>query len=441
MATMRQCASVPRGRYLALLTIATCLIFFAMVGCTPPKKPSGSAKFYPALPARPRIQFLRTLASSDDVDAPRSSLAGFVLGKDKSDVAQGIVRPYGVAMSKGKLYVADSGAARVVFFDFKNRKFGMLGAGGTHAMKMPISVTVAPNGEKYVCDTKRGEILVFDKNEQPSRTITRPEGMKPSDAAWHKGELFVADLKRNAVLVLDPATGSQLRQIGKKGAGPGEFSWPTNLTFGPDGDLYVTGTFNARVQRFDSAGKLVRVYGGSGLSLGKMVRPKGIAVDRANRLYVVDAATESVQIFSDDGPLLLMLGAPGDGPGDMLLPTKVAVSYDDVDLFAKDASPDFKVEHLIFVTNQFGVRKINVYGFGRYTGVVPNETPAGRAAMAKRDKARAKARARAIAEAKAKADAAKGKIPTSAPADLGTKDKPPTTTRPTTKPVDTKPKE
>lgn len=114
-----------------------------------------------------------------------------------------------------------------------------------------------------------------------------------------------------------------------------------------------------------------------------------------------------------------MLGASGDGPGDMLMPTKVAISYDDVDLFAKHASPDFKVEYLIFVNNQFGMRRVNVYGFGRYTGVVPNETPEGRAAMAKRDKARARARA----EAKAKADAAKDK---------------PTTP---TKPANTKPKE
>ncbi|NIA06638.1 MAG: hypothetical protein GWP14_03215 [Actinobacteria bacterium] len=361
-----------------ILVIQTVLLVLGGAGCTPPvQRPTAEVVFYPPLPQEPRIQFLRTLAYAEDVEPGPGALELFVLGEEAGKRQdQPIKRPYGMALWEDKLYVCDSGDRKGVIFDFKRRKFRTFGQKGAYRFKMPINVSVGPEGEKYITDITAAAVFVFDRQDRPLRQITNPQLLKPCDALWYEGELFVADLKSNTILVLDPSSGRLLRRLGKQGSEPGEFFWPTNLAFGPKGNLYVCDTLNARVQVIDrKTGKLIKLIGSLGLSLGKMVRPKGIAVDREGRLYVADAATESVQIFNPEGKLLLMLGAAGDGPGDMLLPAKVMISYEGLDRFAEYADPDFKIEYLIFVSNQLGVRKINVYGFGVYQGVLPEETP------------------------------------------------------------------
>lgn len=440
--------------------VALCLV---LAGCGPSAGPSGPPVFYPPLPQRPRIQFLRELRTSDDIVPPPRGFRAFIFGEDSERVVHRIIRPYGMAMSGHKLYVCDTGGRQVVEFDFEKRTVHPLGTEGMYALRSPINICVGPGGELYVTDTKHGAVHVFGSDGELLRRITAPDaGMKPADAVWHDGELFVADVKGCRVLVFDPQTGRLLREFGKPGKGPGQFHMPTNLAFGPEGHLYVSDTMNARVQKMDRKGRVLKVIGELGMLVGKMVRPKGIALDRAGRLYVADAAPQSVQIYdpggasmrgspeltideakrtiardsgswvedgfeagqvirvlgsssndglvkidagsdavtpkvltfakgtklTPEGPtkviavtleprLLLMLGGSGPDPGDMTLPAKVIISYDGVEHFERYAMPDFKIEYLILVSNQFSPKKVNVYGFGTYTGRVPGEQDAG----------------------------------------------------------------
>jgi hypothetical protein len=330
--------------------------------------------FYPPLPERPRIQFLCVLSSPADVLPKPGFFARFVLGPEAQSQEGQINRPYGVAWGDGKLFVCDSGARRCAVFDFAARAFRTFGDRGPHRLGLPINISLGPGGEKYVADTGRGAVFVFDFADQPVCSISPPEGMKPCDALWYDGALYVADLKSDAILVFDPESGQLLQRLGKGGDKPGEFHQPTNVAFGPDGSLYVSDTFNERVQKLDREGRVLQVIGTLGEAVGEMVRPKGIAVDRAGRLYVADAATDSVQIYDSTGQLLLMLGGPGEGPGDLSLPAKVALSYEGIGCFASYAAPEFDVECLIFVTSQLGPAKVSVYGLGTYRGLVPTET-------------------------------------------------------------------
>lgn len=59
-----------------------------------------------------------------------------------------------------------------------------------------------------------------------------------SVAADAGGRIYVADRIGSTVRVYDPE-GRFLGQIGDEGQGPGEYEWPGDLTFGPDGRLYV----------------------------------------------------------------------------------------------------------------------------------------------------------------------------------------------------------
>ncbi len=388
----------PATRPLSARCILGAMVCISLLGCGDAVKPGPRVTvFYPPLPERPRIQFLRTLSSSEDIEPPRrSGFAAFLLGEEDPEEkkVRMVVRAYGVALWEDKLYVCDPGGGKVVIFDFKQKKFRTFGhKEDEDRPRRPINISIGPNGQKYITDTGVGWVYVYDRNDRlvrtikgpdstikgPDNTIKGPVRMKACDAVANKGELFVGCLANHCIFVFDPTSGRLVRQFGRGGPGPAQLAWPTNIAFGPRGRLFVCDTLAARVQVFDRQGKFVQQIGSLGLAIGKMIRPKGIAVDRAGRLYVADAATDSVQIYNSEGRLLLMLGKSGKGPGDMILPTKVVISYDGIELFSKNAAPKFKVEYLIFVTNQMGPNKINVYGFGNYQGVVPDEVERAKA--------------------------------------------------------------
>ena len=379
----------PGRREVGVAAVLLASIVATLGGCRSTPQAPLPPRFYPSPPARPRIQFLRSLASSADVMARPSAFGRFVFGASRSAEVDVLTRPYGMAMAGGRLYVCDSGTASGAVLDLKRRQFRRFGHKGEPRLRLPVNVALGPGGERYVTDVSQGHILVFGANDKLARRLTGPgvDRFRPCGIAFSEGELFVTDLKSNAVLVLDPRSGRVLRRFGRSGSKPGEFFQPTNLAFGPDGGLYVSDTLNARVQQFDRSGAFVRAIGKLDRRLGGMIRPKGIALDRAGRLYVADAATDSVQIFNADGDLLMRLGGPGAGRGDMSLPAQILISYEGIEHFADHISSDFRVEYLIFVSSHLGHGKINVYGFGTYLGDEasgPNAPPAEGAAPRER---------------------------------------------------------
>jgi hypothetical protein len=63
---------------------------------------------------------------------------------------------------------------------------------------------------------------------------------------------------------------------------------------------------------------------------------------------------------------LLFFGLPGNAPGNVNLPSRVKLDYDNVGLFEQYAVPGAELEFLVIVANQYGLNKINVYGFGSF---------------------------------------------------------------------------
>lgn len=344
------------------------LVLVALAGCASApddKKLAAPAKvFYPAAPDAPRIQHLASFSGERDLAATRSALATFIAGEEGG---RELTQIYGVALSEGRLYAVDTKGAAVAIFDLLKRQFSMFNGSGGGRMQRPINLKIDSDGTKYLTDTARDQVLVYDRENRFVAAYGEPGQFRPVDVAIAGDRLYVVDIRHHQVQVLDKRSGRLLSTFGKAGSKEGELFHPTNIAIGPDGDLFIAETSNFRVQRFTADGKPVRSYGEAGDTPGKFARPKGVALDRAGRLYVADAAFQNVQVFNKDGRLLMAFGQSA-GPEALSLPAAVAIDYDNVALFQQYADPKFTVEYLILVASQIAPNKVDVYGFGRLAG-------------------------------------------------------------------------
>lgn len=346
------------------------IILTTLAGCsTAPKaqKAEQPPIFYPPLPNPPRIQYLDTYSSAADLRQSGNGFLDFILGEDKDN--SGVSKPYGAAMHNGKIYVIDTRGPGYAVFDLVGRKYKLIAGSGGGQMQKPINIVIDKNGTKYVTDTGRLQVLAFDTNDRFLRAYGKQGEFKPAGIAVDDDNLYVTDLQKQQVVIIDKLTGNVQSRFGKAGSKPGELFFPTNITIGPNKNLYIADTGNYRIEEYNALGEYQHSYGSVGISLGKFARPKGVALDRDNRMYVVDAAFENVQLLDKSGNLLLFFGSPGEAPENINLPTTVFIDYDNVALFQPHAAPGFRIEYLILVASQFGPNKVNVFGFGKMDGM------------------------------------------------------------------------
>ena len=340
--------------------IAFCVL---LGGCaTAPKKPK-SYTFFPPSPDEPRIQFLTAFAGGADLGRHRS-FADFITGEQKP--AGPLVKPYGVAVHDGRIFVCDTVAGVIEVFDLKKSRADYFSPQGEGKLRLPINISLDADGTRYVADTGRNQVLIYGADGTFLEAIGKKDEMKPSDVAVTADRIYVADLLNHCVRVYAKAGHELLFTIPTDAkATVGKLFSPTNLAVDQPGNrLLVSDTGGNVVQVYDLAGKYLRSIGHAGVAPGLFARPKGVAVDRQGLAYVVDAATQVVQIFDTEGRLLLFFGEAGASvQGQVILPAAVKVDYDNVGYFQKYVAPGRQCEYLIFVTSQFGGQKVSVYGF------------------------------------------------------------------------------
>jgi sugar lactone lactonase YvrE len=278
-----------------------------------------------------------------------------------------LVKPYGLAVHDGKVFVCDTVKYVIEVFDYKNRRSSIFAPKGEGKFQLPINLTIDRDGTRYVADTGREQVLIYDAQGAYVSAIGKRDEMRPTDVAVSADRLYITDLTHHAVRVYNKSDRSFLFTIPADPAAtnaPGRLFQPTNLTLDNQGHLLVSDTGGNMVQIYDADGKFIRTIGRQGVAPGLFARPKGIAVDRDGHVYVVDAATQVVQIFDLEGRLLMFFGQAGATlQGEVVLPAAVEVDYDNVGLFQKYVAPGRQLDYLIFVTSQFGGQKVSVYGF------------------------------------------------------------------------------
>lgn len=343
--------------------VLSAILFIA--GCaTRPKETTGNHTFFPPAPDEPRIQFLTSFGSETDL-AEQSKFTEFLVGDER--VHRPIWKPYGITPAKGKVFVCDTQPKNVGVVDLVKRRISYLKPGDRGALKMPINVAVDQDGTRYVTDTVRGQVLVFNAENQYLAEIGRPGEMKPCGIALAGDQLYVSDLSNHCVRVYHKASREVLFSIPRDETNPpAKLFAPTNLALDKNGNLYVSDSGGFTIKVFDAKGAYIRTIGEVGLKPGRFALPKGVGVDREGRVFVVDAATSVVQLFNAEGQLLMYFGEPqSSGPGALYLPAGLAIDYENVGLFQKYVAPGYKADFLIFVTNQAGPQKVSVFGFLR----------------------------------------------------------------------------
>lgn len=357
------------------LTVFSVVIFAMLTGCvSQPTTPEATKSvegpvFYPAPPEPPRYQFLVSFKGAEDFEAKGSGMNSF-LGR-KKDESEEIKKPYGVIIRNGVISVGDT-TTGVFQFDLPKKQFlAFKGSKGLGKIVQPINLSMDKEGNAYVCDPARKQVLQYDKNDIFIRAFSKAEAWKPVDAEVYEGKLYVADSTAGTggVKVFDLKTGQALESIGLSGPTEQRLGIAVNLAFDNDGFMYVMDAHQFKVMKYDRDGHYRGSLGGPGDSPGWFGRPRGIAIDRAGRMYAVDAAFDVVQVFASTGQLLTFFGAEKEVPGSLTLPAGIFLDYDNIEHFKQYAAPGFEIEYLILVTSQFNAAQVvNVYAYGKMQG-------------------------------------------------------------------------
>jgi DNA-binding beta-propeller fold protein YncE len=240
-----------------------------------------------------------------------------------------LYRPTDVAFDKdGLIYVADTGHSRVLVFNTSGdyiRKFGNKGfdRGG---LSVPVGLTVADDGYVYVADKELNKIVVFDPDGNFWLEFKVSAPLKPF---IYNKKLYVATADH---IVVYDLRGHELVKMGSKGRGKSQFDHPTGVTVGPSGKIYVSDTFNLRLQALSSKGEALWMFGRPPMDTKAANRdfglPCGIVADENENLFLVDAFESCIKVLNPKGKQIAVLGKTGNKEGELNQPAGIAYYKD-----------------------------------------------------------------------------------------------------------------
>jgi DNA-binding beta-propeller fold protein YncE len=177
---------------------------------------------------------------------------------------------------------------------------------------------------------------IFGADRYPPLGLSAPRAI----ATGQNEDIYVADSRNNRILHI-AADGSLLHEWGTfadiaGGNAPlGTFFEPWGVAVGPDGSVYVSDTWNHRVQKFSEDGKPITSWGQYGqpfpedpASKSFFWGPRGIAVDAQGHVFVADTGNKRIAVFDEEGNYITEFGMAGLDPGQFDEPVGVAVAND-----------------------------------------------------------------------------------------------------------------
>jgi sugar lactone lactonase YvrE len=184
-------------------------------------------------------------------------------------------------------------------------------------MTMGATASVAFDAKGQLFVLTRGDKTFFEFN--PDGTFVRAFGDKLFTRSHglridRDGNLWATDVGGHVVVKLD-RQGQTLLTIGTKGeagewneaAGSRKLNQPNDVVIAANGDVFVAQGHtpgpggDARVLKFDKAGKFIKSWGGKGSGPGQFQVAHGIAIDAKGLLWVADRENQRIQVFDQNG--------------------------------------------------------------------------------------------------------------------------------------------
>lgn len=301
----------------------------AKAGAKASPPPTPAELFWPLPPDPPRVRWLAAYSDMAKVKNPTAKKTGWmdkVTGNKTIEEKLELRKPYGITTDgRGRIYTADTELRVVFVIDPAAHSVERREGNSRAPMGMPVGVAVDAEDRLFVSDAELHSVICFSPAGQPIARFGTTNLGRPGGIALDRGRnrLYVADAKESRVAVFDTVSMKLVTYIGSPSKlgrrDNGTFLAPTNVALDRKGMIYVSDTWNYRVQIFTPEGKFVRTFGAQGDRPGEFIRPKGIAVDSENHVYVADAEFNNFQILTAEGQPLLAIGTLGAEPGQFAL--------------------------------------------------------------------------------------------------------------------------
>ena len=173
-----------------------------------------------------------------------------------------LVRPSGVAVAAGKIYVVDPPRHTVDVFTGAGAHvlaIGARGDAGGPGLNFPTAVAVAPDGTLLVVDALNFRVSRFGSDGRWLGSTGEPGdgggafGRPKAVAVDAGGRIFVSDAQHDVVIILSPRGDFELA-VGGSGAGPGDLTLPAGVAIGGR-LLFVADSHNHRVGVYELRGE------------------------------------------------------------------------------------------------------------------------------------------------------------------------------------------
>jgi peptidylamidoglycolate lyase len=149
----------------------------------------------------------------------------------------------------------------------------LINSWGANTFLVPHGITIDQANNVFLTDVGLQQVFKFTHDGTPLITLGEPRVgawdanhfNEPTDIQIRPdGTFYVSDGYVNSRVAVFDKNGVWIREWGKKGSGPGEFSNPHGITFVPGStDVLVADRENSRLQLFDQAGRFKKQWAGA----------------------------------------------------------------------------------------------------------------------------------------------------------------------------------
>ncbi len=247
-------------------------------------------------------------------------------------------KPRNLALSPdgSRVYVLDSGAARVQYFDAAGNYLGQWNSANGQQFSELWGIAVGPDGSVYLADTWNNRVV---KCNADGEFITQWNANDPSGSSFYGpraiavsadgSTVYVCDTGYKRIMIYDN-TGNFIRSFGVSGMGMGELDEPVGIALLDDEHLAVADTWNQRVQVFDlsaGAANVSQVFEVNAWYTNSLDNKPYIASDGTS-IYLTDPEGSLVHQYDMSGQLIRTWNGNGGDIDNYSMPTGIAIGPD-----------------------------------------------------------------------------------------------------------------